>query len=791
MRRILGLSFFLLTTTVIKAQDTQTIRGTVIDKDSKYPLVGVSIVLVDSNPIVGTVTDLNGNFELHEVPIGRQSFILSFVGYKESRVNNLLVLSGKELSLNLELEESVMALDEIVVFAQDDKLKINNGMATVSARAFDLEETTRYAGSLNDPARMASNFAGITNANDGRNDIIIRGNSPNGLLWRLEGIDIPNPNHYGSFGTTGGPVSILNNNQLAKSDFLTAAFPAEYGNATAGIFDLQLRNGNQSKREYLAQIGFNGFELGAEGPFSPGGRGSYLVNYRYSTLGVFETLGFDFGTGAAVPQYQDISFKVNLPVKTGRFTVFGVGGISEIELLGSEHELDSEDLFGNETEDIYNDNTMGVLGVSYTHFFNSKTFAKLTLGGSHANFNVEQDSLIFEGDETIIDIIRNQNIDNTQNKYTVHFTFNKKLNAKNTVVTGTVLDRYNFDFKHHVRIPDTDQFKSNRSFDGTSLLTRIYLQWQHKFSDKFSLNTGAQFQNFELSNSNNVEPRVGLKYQFKHNQSFGLGYGLHSQLQPLPLYFQDIKLSDGTIVKSNEDLDFVRSHHFVVSYDRNFGSDLRLKLETYYQYIFDAGVDNFPSTFSTLNIGADFDVPDKGFLVNEGTGKNYGIELTLEKFFSHSYYFLLTTSLFESEYQPSDGEWRNTAFNGKYVLNLLGGKEWKIGGKNNVLAVDTKLTTAGGRYYTPIDLKASAQTGYEVLLEDLAFTERFDDYFRMDLKVSYRMNRPKTTHEFSLDVRNITNRENDFLRNYNRRTNTVTIEKQVGLFPIPQYKLYF
>lgn len=139
-------------------------------------------------------------------------------------------------------------------------------MATVSARSFTVEETSRYAGSLNDPSRMAANYAGVSSTSDARNDIIIRGNSPLGVLWRLNGMEIPNPNHFGSLGTTGGPVSILNNNLLDKSDFLTGAFPAEYGNALAGVFDLQMRSGNNEKTEFLGQVGFNGFELGAEGP---------------------------------------------------------------------------------------------------------------------------------------------------------------------------------------------------------------------------------------------------------------------------------------------------------------------------------------------------------------------------------------------------------------------------------------------------------------------------------------------------------------------------------------------
>ena len=788
------ISFTLLLTfctfAVLGQSQTQNIRGTIIDKDSKFPIIGANVVLLRTDPPVGTVTDVNGDFELKNVPIGRQSLKFTFIGYKEVVLNNVAVVSGKELSLHsIELEESVTALQEIVILAQNEKAVVNNEMALVSARSFDIEETGRFAGSLNDPARMAANFAGVASANDGRNDVIIRGNSPGGVLWRLEGLDIPSPNHYGSLGATGGPVSMLNNNQLAKSDFLTAAFPAAYGNAIAGVFDLQLRNGNTNNHEFLAQAGFNGFELGAEGPLSQDSRASYLINYRYSTLGFFDALGIDFGTGAAVPEYQDLSFKLNFPRKNGRLSIFGLGGLSDIELLGSEEDLDQDNLFGSETSDVYNSNLLGLAGISYTHFFNSTTFAKVVTGFSRTEDDTQVDSLVYSGPESIESIFRNQNILYQQDRFTTHLLLNKKFNARNTVVAGAILDQYMFNIDHDIRIPNSDEFRKNRDFDGSSLLSKYYAQWQHKFSDKVVINPGITYQHFALSGSNAIEPRIGLKYQFKPNQSFNIGYGRHNQLQPVPLYFQTEQLANGTAVRTNEDLDFVQSDHYVMGYDRSLGNSMRMKIEAYYQDISDAGVRNRPSSFSVLNVGADFDIPNENNLVNGGTGENYGLEFTLEKFFSRQYYFLLTSSLFESKYQGSDGISRNTAFNGRYIFNLLGGKEWNIG--NNILAIDARVTGAGGRYYTPVDLEASQAAGREILQEERAFSERLSDYFRADLKISYRINKAKITHEWGLDLRNITNRENDFNPVYNRRTNEVVIEKQTGLFPVPMYKLYF
>jgi hypothetical protein len=311
---ILALSFTILDSISATEGMTQTIRGTVTDAVSGYPLIGATVILVNSEPKSGTATDINGKFELKGVPLGRQALEISYLGYLSKTINNLLVVSGKEMVIEISLEEKTSTIGEVVIKASAKKTTAQNELAMVSARTFSVEETERFAGSLGDPARMVANYAGVMTQNDSRNDIIIRGNSPAGVLWRIEGIEIPNPNHFGAQGTTGGPVSMVNNNLLTNSDFLTGAFPAEYGNALSGAFDINLRSGNSSEAEYTGQVGFNGFELGAEGPLMKmknGQNASYLANYRYSTLDLVNKMGFSVGTGAAIPQYNDLTFLID------------------------------------------------------------------------------------------------------------------------------------------------------------------------------------------------------------------------------------------------------------------------------------------------------------------------------------------------------------------------------------------------------------------------------------------------------------------------------------------------
>lgn len=783
-------SLFIFFNCVYAQQATQTIKGQLIDAQSKSPLIGASVVILGSDPLIGTTSNVDGEYKITNAPLGRITLKVSYLGYEEKVIPNVLVTSGKEVILNLDLQESIITGEEVVVTAErKDKASTNNEMATVSARTFNVEETNRYAGSRNDVARMASNFAGVSGANDSRNDIIIRGNSPVGLLWRLEGINIPNPSHYGSLGSTGGPVSLLNTNVLDKSDFMTAAFPAEYGNAIAGVFDLQLREGNNEKREYLGQIGFNGFELGAEGPFSKKSKASYLVNYRYSTLGVFQALGLEFGTGTATPQYQDLSFKINIPTgKSGIFSVWGIGGISNIDLLGSEIDTTSSNLYGGENDNFFLKYRTGVVGVSHKYYFNNSTYSKLSIAASKAYQEFEADSITI----TERAIIRNEKAEYNQDKYSVNLLINKKINARNTVNGGVIVDLYDFDLQYFRLIKSTGDFKAIQNKEGQAVLSQAYTQWQHRFNDKFTLNSGVNLQHFSISNKVALEPRIGLRYKITPKQSFNLGYGYHSQMQPLLTYFSTTYYADGATATTNEDMDFTKSQHFVLGYENAFAPSLRLKLETYYQYITKAPVENHPSSFSMLNAGADFVTPENDSLVNKGTGRNYGIELTLEKFYSQGYYFLLTTSLFDSKYKGSDNVERNTTFNGNYAVNILAGKEFKLGKRKiNTFNLDWKLTTAGGRYVTPLDFGKSAESGQEVYKNDQAFSEKLSPYFRTDIKFSFRMNKKKLTHEFSLDLQNVLNTKNVFMQRYNARTNSIETEYQIGFFPIPQYRVLF
>ncbi len=769
---------------------SQTIRGTVVDGVTGYALIGAHVVLIESDPIVGTSTDQNGNFVMQNIPLGRQSIEVRYVGYKSSIIPNLFLTSGKEAQVQVKLEENATDMEEVEVRYKKRKEIAQNEMALVSSRTFSVEETERFAGSLGDPARMVANYAGVMTHNDSRNDIIIRGNSPIGVMWRLEGVEIPNPNHFGALGTTGGPVSMVNNNLLMNSDFLTGAFPAEFGNATAGVFDLKMRSGNKGKHEFLGQIGFNGFEAGVEGPLVTIGqtqKATYLANYRYSTLGLMHNIGFSFGTGDAVPQYQDLTFLVDVPgTKLGRWKLFGLWGKSYIELgrVAGDTTANSYNPRGTAT-DFGSD--MGVIGLSNTYFINPKLRLKSTLSYQKTNSSTILDSTLNNG-EMIVPFVRNFG---GENKLSFSTQLRHKVNSKNNYIAGLILDYYDIAYTDSVNHPLYGRFITTTDITGKLGLARAYAQWHHSFTNELSGYAGIHVQYFNLNQEISYEPRLALNWQPTPRGTFSLGYGLHSQIQPTSVYFyQSYDEENDTYYTTNEDLGFSKSHHVVLGYNHMLTKDFRMKVETYYQHLFNVPVTPANGQFSLLNAGDFFAIPAEDNLENTGTGYNYGLELTLEKFLSNGYYFLCTASLFDSKYKGSDGITRNTAYNGNYVVNLLAGYEKKMG-KKAYLTLDLKGVLAGGRRFVPIDVEASMREGSEIRDWSRAYENQYDDYLRTDLRLGLKVNYKRCSQEWAVDLQNLTGYQSLFMEGIDVNTGEIYQVHQQGFYPMFLYRITF
>ncbi|MFW5657215.1 MAG: TonB-dependent receptor [Bacteroidota bacterium] len=794
--------FIIFTGKLCAQQYHQTVRGKVIDKESHNPIEFASVTIFNDNYSTGTITDGEGEFVIETVPVGRKSVAVSFVGYETVHILNLEVTMGKETIVNVEMAESSIEIAEVEVKAFTDKEDPINSYAPISARTFSIEESKRYAGAFNDVSRMAMNFAGAKQSVETFNEIIIRGNSPANVLFRLEGVDIPNPNHYGDGGTTGGTMSMLNNNILANSDFITGAFPAEYANTISGVFDLNMRNGNNKKHEFIGQTGLIGVEFGAEGPLKKERKSSYLINYRYTNYALMEFFGMDL-MGNAKFNYQDLTFKLHFPSrKLGNLSVFGLGGKSFIKMFDSERDtaLERQQMaYDSDFEiNILNENYMGVVGVTHSYLLGSKAYTKLILSATTImNYN-RYDSLSTINRNPILKYYS----DFTRTQYAARFFLNKKFDSKKSIRAGVYAEVKYFSLLDSIYDAGYSAYRKMRDYNGNHILPHLYVQYKHKLQDDFKVIAGVNAYMQAKTNYYSFEPRLGLKWEFFPGHTLSFGYGLHSEVPPIEIRQKKVMRHDGMYIQPNRNLNFTKSHHLVLGYDHIFVNKIRLKAEGYYQHIFDALVEKEPGSYSLLNRGS-YDVStfeamanDVRPLSNNGTGYNYGLELTVERFMDRGMYFLSTLSLYESKYKGSDGILRDNAFCGNYVFNLLGGKEFHIGRQKEharyikKLALDAKLNWSGGQRYTPINIQASREAGTTVLDHSQAFAKQLPDYFRVDFRIGFKWMGSHSTQEIAIDIQNLTNRENPFYIKYSSETGNIET-KGFGMMPQLLYRISF
>ena len=791
----------------LNGQLTQTIRGKVVDLESNFPLIGVNVIVLKTDPLIGAVTDVNGEFKLNFVPIGRNQIKFSYIGYKEVKLNDIITTSGKEVILNLKMEETLAKLKEVVIVGKKNGDALNE-MAIISAREFSVQETEKYAGSRGEPARMAKSYAGVLASDDSRNDIVIRGNTPFGVLWRLEGVNIPNPNHFAIPGTGGGPVTILNNKFLANSDFFTGAFPSEYANGIAGVFDLKMRNGNNEQYEGSAQLGFFGTELLLEGPISKKNGSSFLAMYRYSTITIFNSLGINIGT-ASKPEYQDGAFRFNFPFKKGgNLAIFGIGGKSYVPILVSTQTdtVDTE-LYGDDDRDQYFGSKMGVVGASYTKPLDKKTFIKLVFSASIELAKGNDDKVVRHidpnsGSFVIDSIIPTLDFNIRDNKYSAYLSLNKKLSNQLSFKTGLNFDFYDSKYIDSLRmvnivdgsVNSISSWRVRWNGGGNPMLIQPYIQFKYKASEKLTLTGGINSLIFTINKNaySPIEPRFGLSYQLDRKQKFNLAFGLHSQtIAPYIYYFDKNTDLKKVLDPYNKDLKLLKSFHIIAGYERYIGSNIRMKIEAYYQYLYDLPIKTVPSAYSLINSALGFNrfFPDK--MVSEGTGRNFGVDFTMEKSFSRGYFFMMSGSLFDARYRDSSDTLRNSSFNGRFSANFLFGKEFKIS-NNQTINIGTRVVWTGGQRYGEVDREKS-NFEQDIVYKDAHYNEyQFKDYFRADIKIAYKLNTKKFTHEIALDIANLLDTKNVLKYSYSQgRANPIVQENQLGRLPIFYYRLDF
>jgi hypothetical protein len=787
---------------------TQTVRGIIVDVDSKLPLIGATLVIPGSDPVIGTSTDINGIFRFENIPIGRIKLQLSYIGYEAKTISDIVVNSGKEVVLDLSMQESVIKMNEVVVKAYKKKGDAINDMSQLSLHSITLEETKRFTGGMDDPARVVSSYAGVRTS-DASSDIIVRGNSPKYMQWRLDGAEISSPYHLDDQNSSFGALTALNNNLLATSDFYTGAFSSEYGDVLSCVYDVKLRSGNNEKFEATGGIGLMGTEFTLEGPFKKGYAGSYLFNYRYSSISLINDIGVVDVPG--VVNYQDATFKIVLPTKrTGTFAIYGLGGLSGFSM----NNMGPTDLLtpGRTTssalisKDFHKANHLANLGMNHVLSLNENSFIKTSFNfsGTGADDDVFETDTIRTSDnkgESVRDSIspRMHTIQSRIVNSAIRgaIIYNNKINKKNKIQIGTKYTLYNFNYYQNVYsdrealLINVNDFKNNLSTISN------FIGWKHSFNENLIIVAGLHNINILTRSISTLEPRLSANWKIDNTNSVHLGYGMHSTTESVHNYFTKIPQADGSILEPNKNLGLLKAHHYVLGYEKRFSENLIGKIEAYYQYLYNLPVENNnTSNYATINEGIDFNYVE---LVNKGKGKNYGLEISIERFFDKNFYFLINSSLYDSKYKTLEGIWRNTRYDNNYIVNILFGKEFKNLGKklNQTLALNTKVFFEGGERYIPLirDTQGDVDVdpeNYRYFDYSKAYNNKLDNIFLLNLSVSYKFNKPKATHEIFLDLMNLTDSKGRLAEYYDvNKPGKVGYITQFGFFPNLMYRIYF
>ena len=779
-RASISILVFLLYSSMLCAQPlTQTIKGKVLDQDTQEPLIGANVIVLGIEPVRGATTDHNGLFWIDRIPVGRYDLKTSYIGFEPQALPEILVSSAKEVVVTFQLVQSIIETEQVIVEGASSKEIPQNSMAVVSARTFTVEEARRYAGGMDDPARLASSFAGVSTGAAQDNAIVVRGNAAKGLLWQVEGVRIPSPNHFPDINVAGGGfVSVLSSHVLGNSDFYTGAFPAEYGNALAGVFDMKLREGNTETTEYTFQAGVLGLDAAAEGPIPGTENASYLFNYRYSTFALIK----DFIPSEQIPEYTDYTYKLVIPTqKYGKFSIWGLGS-NDINI---EPEKADSSLWTVPWDRISYDLEMGmnVLGLTHKYLATQNTYIKTSVirTEQHSTMNMYRlnDELILQD---------NYLAENTSGTVTLSSYLNTRFSRKHTNRTGVIFDRLNFHFDQQAALNNTLPLTRLVDQNDVANLTQVYSQSRFGLSPKLELNTGIHLQHFSVNDEITIEPRLGLTWKIDPIRSLSLGYGDHSQMEELRIYFVE-QPTNGQTTQPNKNLGLSKAHHLILAYQQKLSMNTIIKLEPYLQFAYNVPVIQ-DSSFSMLNFTQDlsFNSP----LVNDGLGHNYGLDITLERYLINNMYFLVTASIFESKYTGGDGIERETRYATKYVVNGLIGKEYMLGRtRENILGLNVKLKVAGGARRSPANIAKTIAAQEVISDESRAFEEQDAGKAMLDISITYRKNKARYSSVWALQLMNALGSPTDSYYEFDYELDKVQLVEEMIVVPSLSYKIEF
>lgn len=769
-RRVHLLPLLLITNLPLVAQPPMAVlNGHVVEAGSLQPVPGAALQLLPGNASLTAVSDSLGQFRIAAIPVGHYTLVASAAGHDTLEVPELWLRAGKQEEQRLVLSPASKALGSVTISAM-----ARGQLQPLGVRTFTVEQSLRWPATFFDPARLVTALPGVAGVNDQANHLSIRGNSPNANAWTLEGAEIVNPSHTGNAGTatdlptlSGGGVNILSAQMLGPSQLLTGVLPINRSNALGGILDMHLRNGNMKEQEWTLQAGLLGIDVSTEGPIGKGGRASYLANYRYSTVGLLGAMGVDLGDEAIT--FQDLAFHVALPAgKRGEFKLFGVGGTSS-NVFEATHDT-SQWKVDKDSRNIDYASSMGAVGASLRAPVGERTTLSSTVAVSEIDQQRSEERLTAD--------------------YSVGSRFNADLSERKISATMQVEGALGVRLHWSAGGSATERrLTSWLNSDVNGWLLRPWLSGRWILGGHWQATAGVGLAHFTYSGETAPEPRVSVEWRLAHRQKIALAAGMRSQLPQ----WQSFSVNGWPLFLQDK-IGLTRSQDVVLGYDRSITEFLNLHAEVYYQQLMDVPVEAsgllFPSqtAFSMVNV---WDEAASVPLRSTGTANNMGLELGLERQFTNNYFWQVNASLYSSRYTEASGQEHGTRWDGQYLLNLFGGKEfkqvkevrvrtWGVGGRANFM---------GGPWNPPLPIYTD-QNGTVLYAGDRDWV-KLSAYYRIDLRVYLRKDRKGRTGLWAVDLQNVTGARNAAFRYFDVRKNEAVTKYQLGLIPNLSYRIEF
>ncbi len=774
---LLALSF----TTVVSAQTTTSLTGQVVGAASLLGLAGATVEVTVGDSTYRSTTDSAGHFRFDALPTGVGSVSAAAAGHSTAVVNDVWLRSGKPEVVELSLKRSIKELSEARV----------SRIVEVPPRpgTYDLtvEKSLRYAATFFDPARLANAYPGVAATNDQANHFSVRGNSPNANAWMLEGVEIVSPNHTGNAGTpsdrptfSGGGTTMLSAQMLGNSRLLTGALPVQYGNALGGVMDMRLRRGANDRARFTGQAGLIGIDLSTEGPFAKGQRGSYLINYRYSTLGLLGAMGVALGD--ELISFQDLAFNVSLPAgQHGWINLFGMAGMSSNRFDAKE---EAEREFDKDERNIDYESRMGAAGVSATvPFGDGRGFWRTAVAWSEGEQErVEErvpgaNGAVVLGDQALLGERK------LSASTALHVLFGPRLWVQ---VGGSAMERT----VHRIGFAYEQE--------NTGWLLRPHADVRIDIIRGLNVSAGAAWSVFTFNNTSAFQPRLALEQRIGRGGMISLTAGSRAQLPQQQLY------STGTVeVPLNRNLGFTRSNDASLAVALPIGtSAVQFRAEAYYQQLTnvpvadtrlvdDAGI----GTFSMANA---WDEATFIALLDSGEARNAGVEVSVARRMAQQWFYQVNASVYDAAYTDANGVERGSRWDGGYIANMVVGREWakqKERGKRT-WGLSLRANAMGNQRTTPIDVEASRALGVTVHDLSRAYEDQLAPVLRIDVRVYLKRehgsrNDPGRTGMWSLDLLNATNAQNEAFKYFDVRKDEVVTKYQLGIIPNISYRIEF